>query len=412
MALLGLPPIPPQLKPLIPYLQRADELKVQDPIIAYWCAYHAAQIGISLKVKEPAARHFLFELLGTLEHMKKEIGPNDAIEEESASSAYVENFALKVFAIADNEDRAGRATRATAKKFLAAANFLEVLSVFGPSSGTSVASDSTNAEKILYAKWKAADIAKAYREGRKPTPGPANAVEELPPPDAFEPVVPLTPSTPPPSVPSGTSGSPPSIVRSTPPPPHLTNIPSSGFSGSPPRSGNHLLPGGLTHVDLKSPGSWSTMATPGTPDRRFEDDIQPSKRTAFVSDADEEEAPSVAPLPTGTGGVSPTLSSRSIDTTDTEGRKVRFSPSVTAGLSSATTTPSVDEPFNKHFHPDSCQHRFIPVHPLHLLHHIHMLHRHHLHNLHTHTFLPLHPLNNITLQLQSLTSLNFLNKQP
>jgi vacuolar protein sorting-associated protein VTA1 len=43
----------------------------------------------------------------------------------------VENFALKVFGMADREDRSGNATRATAKKFMAAANFLEMLKVFG-----------------------------------------------------------------------------------------------------------------------------------------------------------------------------------------------------------------------------------------------------------------------------------------
>ena len=54
---------------------------------------------------------FLLHLLETLEKMKSEIGPNDAIDDESASSAYVENFALRVFAAADNEDRKGNATR-------------------------------------------------------------------------------------------------------------------------------------------------------------------------------------------------------------------------------------------------------------------------------------------------------------
>lgn len=80
--------------------------------------------------------------------MKKEIGPHDAIDVEAASAAYVENFGLKIFAAADNEDRRGAATRcdavrsaqehlsdhmllrSTAKKFLAASNFLEVLRVF------------------------------------------------------------------------------------------------------------------------------------------------------------------------------------------------------------------------------------------------------------------------------------------
>lgn len=74
-------------------------------------AYYAAQLGIALKLKDNAARTYLFDLLGVLEGMKKEIGANDAIDDESASSAYVENFAIRVFAGADNEDRKGNPTR-------------------------------------------------------------------------------------------------------------------------------------------------------------------------------------------------------------------------------------------------------------------------------------------------------------
>ncbi|KAF9056102.1 Vta1 like-domain-containing protein [Panaeolus papilionaceus] len=172
-SLLGLPPIPAELKGIIPYLQRAQELKKQDPIVSYWCAYYAAQIGISLKARDAASRDVLLGLLGTLEAMKTAIGPNDAIDVESVSSAYVENFALKVFASADNEDRDGHASKATAKKFLAAANFLEILKTF-PKKDVS----ESNEEKIKYAKWKAADIAKAFREGRKPAPGPPGWSED------------------------------------------------------------------------------------------------------------------------------------------------------------------------------------------------------------------------------------------
>lgn len=92
--------------------------------------------------------------------MKKEIGANDAIEHESAGAAYVENFALRVFKLADEEDRRAEATRfvsfcsvlslhswranivhfrrSTAKKFLAAANFLELLKVFEKSNNAVV----------------------------------------------------------------------------------------------------------------------------------------------------------------------------------------------------------------------------------------------------------------------------------
>lgn len=170
---LGLPPIPQDLKPVTSFLQRADELKAQDPIIAYWCAYYAAQVGIALKAPAPANRAFLSSLLTALESLRTTIGPSDAVDVESASSAYTENFALRVFTLADNEDRRGVATRSTAKKFLAAATFLEVLKVFEDKGPWKAHED-----KVRYAKWKAADIAKAFREGRKPTPGPADAEPE------------------------------------------------------------------------------------------------------------------------------------------------------------------------------------------------------------------------------------------
>ena len=71
--------------------------------------------------------------------------------------------------------------RATARKFLAAANFLEVLRIFDATdtevSNAHSAARSVNLaqveEKIKYAKWRAAEIAKAEREGRAPVPPPS-----------------------------------------------------------------------------------------------------------------------------------------------------------------------------------------------------------------------------------------------
>lgn len=111
MASFGLPVVPPPLKSLSPYLQRADELHHKEPVIAYWCAYYAAQLGISLKAKDNASRMLLLNLLDALEKLKKDIGPNDAIDLESASAAYVENFALNIFSVADEEDRRRGSTR-------------------------------------------------------------------------------------------------------------------------------------------------------------------------------------------------------------------------------------------------------------------------------------------------------------
>ncbi|CAA7265901.1 unnamed protein product [Cyclocybe aegerita] len=290
-AILGLPSVPPELKAITPYLQRAEELKKQDPIIAYWCAYYAAQVGIALKARDSQSRDLLYALLGTLEQMKAAIGHKDALDVEIVSSAYVENFALKVFANADNEDRSGRTTRSTAKKFLAAANFLEVLKTF-----TQVDITESNEEKIRYAKWKAADIAKAFREGRKPVRGPPGWAEEqeelkrqqegteqftIPSP----PMLPLAHSSD-----SALVSSSPRIYKPGTSPPR-SSYASSTSTVSPPSSSlpnfDHQAmvdqPRGrwAEHGDLAS-GTWSTTATPGTEVADvFSMDAPSPSRTAF-----------------------------------------------------------------------------------------------------------------------------------
>ncbi|KIK70690.1 hypothetical protein GYMLUDRAFT_32731 [Collybiopsis luxurians FD-317 M1] len=263
MASFGLPPTPAPLKSIAPYLQRADELHQKEPIIAYWCAYYAAQVGISLKAKDTASRTLLLQLLDLLEKMKQDIGSNDAIDMEAASAAYVENFALKIFGVADDEDRRGESTRSTAKKFLAAANFLEVLKTF-PKAELTVSTE----EKIRYAKWKAADIAKAFREGRKPTPGAAGEHSspqlELPPAPSgganISGISPENSQTSPSSSKSASPSrlSPPAIKRSS-PPPILDELPSPQ-PFTPPRN---LLGINPANIDPISPGNWSTAATPG-----------------------------------------------------------------------------------------------------------------------------------------------------
>jgi vacuolar protein sorting-associated protein VTA1 len=56
---------------------------------------------------------------------------NEAIADEVVGKAYMENFAGNIFAKADEEERSKRATRTTATKFLAAAQFMEALRCFG-----------------------------------------------------------------------------------------------------------------------------------------------------------------------------------------------------------------------------------------------------------------------------------------
>jgi hypothetical protein len=65
--------------------------------------------------------------LKTVEKQKLSIGAK--LDEQG--STHVANFALRVFKMADDEDRSGKADKNTAKNFLASSQFMEVLGQFG-----------------------------------------------------------------------------------------------------------------------------------------------------------------------------------------------------------------------------------------------------------------------------------------
>ncbi|KAG8810502.1 hypothetical protein FRC17_002912 [Serendipita sp. 399] len=171
---INVPPVPAEVKIVAPWVSRAQELKDKEPIIAYYCLYHATQMGISAKSKEKDTKSFLMSLMTTLETMKDKLNDHPEINSDELAAKYIERFALKVFTNADNEDRKGESTRSTAKKFLAASNFFELLSIFD---SKILSQEIKPADKIKYAKWKASDIAKAYREGRVPISGPATTMD-------------------------------------------------------------------------------------------------------------------------------------------------------------------------------------------------------------------------------------------
>lgn len=115
-------------------------------------------------------------MVGTLlSDLEKEKSGNDRLKTMSKKEAkeYVERFALGVFVRCDNEDRAGKAHKGTVSAFLAAAAFLELLKQFGEL-------DEGMAQKIKYAKFKAAQINKALRNGEVPPAGPPGGDGEEP----------------------------------------------------------------------------------------------------------------------------------------------------------------------------------------------------------------------------------------
>ncbi|KAF7815893.1 MAMMALIAN LYST-INTERACTING PROTEIN 5-like protein [Senna tora] len=155
-------------KLLLPYLQRADELQKHEPLVAYYCRLYAMERGLKIPQNErtKTTNSLLVSLMKQLEKDKKSIKltPEDNL--------HVEGFALNVFGKADKQDRAGRADLNTAKTFYAASIFFEILNQFG-------ALQPDLEEKQKYAAWKAADIRKALKEGRKPTAGPPAGDEDL-----------------------------------------------------------------------------------------------------------------------------------------------------------------------------------------------------------------------------------------
>ncbi|KAL4232477.1 Vacuolar protein sorting-associated protein vta1 [Mactra antiquata] len=164
MSANSLPPLPSQLKQIQHYLKTATEHDKRDPVVAYYCRLFALQSGMDIDKKTPECRSFHVALMDYLEKVKKETD-SEALTNEVVGQAHMENYALKVFLYADNEDRAARFNKNVVKSFYTAGMLFDTLSVFGE-----LSEDIDKNRK--YAKWKAAYIHKCLKNGETPIPGP------------------------------------------------------------------------------------------------------------------------------------------------------------------------------------------------------------------------------------------------
>lgn len=115
--------------------------------------------------KSPECRKFLSKLMDQLETQKKQLGDCDSITQEIVGSAHLENYALKMFLYADNEDRAGRFHKNMIKSFYTASLLLDTLTVFGELT-------EENVQHRKYARWKATYIHNCLKNGVTPESGP------------------------------------------------------------------------------------------------------------------------------------------------------------------------------------------------------------------------------------------------
>ncbi|CAK6969597.1 vacuolar protein sorting-associated protein VTA1 homolog isoform X1 [Scomber scombrus] len=157
--------LPAPLRSVQHHLRTASEHEKRDPVVAYYCRLYAMQTGMKLDSKTPECRKFLVKLMDQLETMKKELSDSDSITQEVVGNAHIENYALKMFIYADNEDRGGRFHKNMIKSFYTSSLLLDVLSVFGELS-------EENIQHRKYARWKATYIHNCLKNGETPQSGP------------------------------------------------------------------------------------------------------------------------------------------------------------------------------------------------------------------------------------------------
>ncbi|XP_065787325.1 vacuolar protein sorting-associated protein VTA1 homolog isoform X3 [Muntiacus reevesi] len=132
---------------------------------------YAMQTGMKIDSKTPECRKFLSRLMDQLEALKKQLGDNEAITQEIVGSAHLENYALKMFLYADNEDRAGRFHKNMIKSFYTASLLIDVITVFGELTDE-------NVKHRKYARWKATYIHNCLKNGETPQAGPVGIEED------------------------------------------------------------------------------------------------------------------------------------------------------------------------------------------------------------------------------------------
>jgi vacuolar protein sorting-associated protein VTA1 len=96
-----------------------------------------------------------------LEAYKAENATNDAVVDDVAAQAYIENFALETFRRAEEAQNTDRVTRQTIDIFQASATFIDLLTIWGLLDPELVA-------KSKFAKYHALRIAKAISKGEDP----------------------------------------------------------------------------------------------------------------------------------------------------------------------------------------------------------------------------------------------------
>ena len=176
--------IPPALKAadIARFAQRAGQVEKAKPVVAYWCNYWIVEQILTKQLHKANAdcMSYTMTLMDKLEQTKSDFSDNDAIMDDLAGQAYIEQFGQETFQRADNAMKAKKASRQTADTFQAAATFLDLCQIWGPL-------DAETASKIKFAKYHALRIAKAIKANVDPNISNPTPEPEQPPLDPNDP---------------------------------------------------------------------------------------------------------------------------------------------------------------------------------------------------------------------------------
>ncbi|KAJ9648525.1 hypothetical protein H2199_001380 [Coniosporium tulheliwenetii] len=255
------------------FAMRSAQLANVDPVMTYWCDYYIVNQILSkgLHTADDESMAYTTALMDKLEQIKAQHPRNDAILDDMAAKAYVEQFALKTFDRADKAVRANKASAQTADTSRAAATFLDLLGTWGPL-------DPEISAKSKFAKYHALRIAKAIKAGEDPNL--SNPVQEPPPQEAAAPT--LDPNDPEVQRINGASSTQPALDDAAPPP----SLPSPPLPDAP-----ATLP--HPHQPPNGPPSQAGDVSPlaPTPDSRKGSVAPPALPTAPADDVSMGEDP-------------------------------------------------------------------------------------------------------------------------
>lgn len=124
-------PAPLKVKEIVPFVTRAVQLEKFRPIISYWCTCRTVLTSLPITTDNNAGYYYIVDqilakglhtasdecmnyttaLMDKLEQFKTEQPGNDAITDDVAAKAYVEQFALETFQRGDDAIHTNNASR-------------------------------------------------------------------------------------------------------------------------------------------------------------------------------------------------------------------------------------------------------------------------------------------------------------